>query len=74
MENYFKLKEDRFRLDIRYNILDIRNKKFFTVRDWHRLSRVKGAPFLKTFEGRLDGALRYLLYLKCPCLQKGAWN
>ncbi|KFQ60184.1 hypothetical protein N334_13527, partial [Pelecanus crispus] len=55
--NGFKLKEDRFRLDIR--------KKFFTmrvVRHWHRLPReVVEAPSLATFQARLDGALSTLL-------------
>ncbi|KFQ60670.1 hypothetical protein N334_02474, partial [Pelecanus crispus] len=53
----FKLKEGRFRVDIR--------KKFFTmklVRHWNRLPReaVK-APFLETFKVRLDGALSTLI-------------
>ncbi|KFZ58381.1 hypothetical protein N338_12838, partial [Podiceps cristatus] len=51
--NGFKLKEGRYRLDIR--------KKFFTtqvVRHWNRLPReTVDAPSLDTFKARLDGAL-----------------
>ncbi|KFP23160.1 hypothetical protein Z169_07923, partial [Egretta garzetta] len=53
----FKLREGRFRLDIR--------KKFFTVRmvkhrNW--LPReVVDAPSLETFKARLDGALSSLI-------------
>ena len=55
--NSFKLKEGRFRLDIR--------KKFFTMRvmkPWNRLPReVVDAPSLETCKVRLDGALSNLI-------------
>ncbi|KFW71672.1 hypothetical protein AS28_14093, partial [Pygoscelis adeliae] len=55
--NGFKLKESRFRLDIR--------NKFFTmkvVKHWHRLPReVVDAPSLEVFKARLDGALSNLV-------------
>ncbi|KFP11825.1 hypothetical protein Z169_11871, partial [Egretta garzetta] len=55
--NDFKLKEGRFRLDIR--------KKFFTmmvVRHWNRLPReVVDVPSLEVFKARLDGALSNLV-------------
>ncbi|KFP10422.1 hypothetical protein Z169_00919, partial [Egretta garzetta] len=55
--NGFKLKQGRFRLDIR--------KKFFTmsvIKDWNRLPReVAEAPSLETFKVRLDGALSNLI-------------
>ena len=57
----FKLKQGRFRLDIR---LDIR-KKFFTMRVvkyWNGLPReVVEAPSLETFKTRLDRALSNLI-------------
>jgi len=55
--NGFKLREGRFRLDIK--------KKFFTMRvvkHCHRLPReVVEAPSLETFKARLDGALSNLV-------------
>ncbi|KFQ72006.1 hypothetical protein N335_05483, partial [Phaethon lepturus] len=53
--NGFKLKEGRFRLDLR--------KKFFTMRKhWHRLPReVIDAPSLEPFKVRLDRALSNLI-------------
>ncbi|KFM08909.1 hypothetical protein AS27_05344, partial [Aptenodytes forsteri] len=55
--NGFKLKEGRFKLDIR--------KKFFTVRvvrHWNKLPReVVDAPSLEAFKARLDEALSNVL-------------
>jgi len=55
--NGFKLKEGRFRLDIR--------KKFFTVnmmRHWNQFPRVDvDSPSLAVFKARLDGALSNLI-------------
>ncbi|KFR13523.1 hypothetical protein N306_07481, partial [Opisthocomus hoazin] len=55
--NGFKLKEGRFRLDIR--------KKFFTmkvVKHWNRLPReAVDTPSLAVFKARLGGALSNLV-------------
>ena len=53
--NGFKLKEQRFRLDIR--------KKFFAVaRHWNRLPReAVDAPSLELLQASLDGALSNLV-------------
>ena len=63
----FKLKEGRFRLDIR--------KKFFkmrVVRHWQRLPREVGdVPSLETSQARLDGALSNLIWVKMSLLVAG---
>jgi len=65
--NGFKLKEGRFRLDIR--------KNFFTmmvVKHWNRLPReAVDAPSLAVFKARLDGALSNLVWWKMSLLMAG---
>jgi len=56
-DNGFKLKEGRFRLDIRKKIFMVR-----AVKHWNRLPReVVDAPSLETFKVKLDGALSNLI-------------
>jgi len=68
--NGCKLKEGRFRLDVR--------KKFFpmrVVRPWPRLPReAVAAPSLAGFKARLDGALSTLVWWKMSLLMAGGWN
>jgi len=53
----FKLKEGRFRSDIRKKLFVMR-----VVRHWNRLPReAVNAPSLEVFKARLDGALRNLV-------------
>ncbi|KAK4832624.1 hypothetical protein QYF61_024605 [Mycteria americana] len=55
--NGFKLKEGRFRLDIRKKVFMMR-----VAKHWNRLPRdVVDAPSLETFKARLDGALSNLI-------------
>ncbi|KFR17519.1 hypothetical protein N306_01489, partial [Opisthocomus hoazin] len=55
--NGCKLKEGRFRLDIRKIIFTIR-----VVKHWNRLPReAVAAPSLEVFKARLDGALSNLV-------------
>ena len=55
--NSCKVREGRFRLDIRKNFFTVRE-----VRHWKRLPReVVAAPSLAVFKARLDGALSNLV-------------
>ena len=70
MGNGFKLKESRFRLDVRKTSFTVR-----VVQHCNRLPRdVENAPYLETFEVRLDQALGNLIYLWCPCSLQGSWT
>ncbi|KFP11486.1 hypothetical protein Z169_07637, partial [Egretta garzetta] len=55
--NGFKLKQGRFRLDIRK-----KSSKMRVVKHWNRLPKeAVEAPSLETFKARLDGALSNLI-------------
>ena len=66
----FKLRQGRFRLDIR--------KKFFTQRvvtHWNRLSKeVVDAPSPEAFKARLDVALGSLVWWLVTLHIAGGWN
>ena len=65
--NELKLKEGKFRLDIRKNFLMVR-----VVKHRNRLPReVVEAPSLETFKARLHGALSNLIWLKMSLLTAG---
>ena len=66
--NGFKLKEDRFELDVRKMSFTVR-----MVRYWHRLPRdVVDASSLVTFKARVDQALDSLVEIWCPCSLQGS--
>jgi len=53
----FKVKEGRFRLDVRNNFFSMR-----VVKHWHKMPReAVDAPSLEVFQARLDGALSNLV-------------
>jgi len=66
----FKLKEGRFRLDVR--------RKFFTesvMRCWNKLPReVVDAPSPEVFKTRLDGALGNLIWRLVALPMAGVWE
>ena len=68
--NGFKLRQGRFRLDIR--------RKFFThrvVTRWHRLPKEGvDAPSLEAFKARLDVALGSLVWWLVTLHMVGGWN
>ena len=66
--NGFKLREGRFKSDIR----EKKSSSVRVVRHWHRLtSSVVDAPSLEIVKARLDQALGNLIYLWCPCAVQG---
>jgi len=65
--NGFKLREGRFRLDVRKKYCTMR-----VVKHWNRFPReVVDAPSLETFKARLHGALSNLVWLKMSLLTAG---
>lgn len=55
--NAYKLKEEKFRVDIKKKVFTVR-----VVRDWNRLSmETVAAPALSVFKARWDGALSNLI-------------
>jgi len=68
--NGCKLKEGRFRLDIRKEFFPMR-----AVKHWPRLPRESvDAPSLAVLKARLDGALSNLVWWKMSLLMAGGWN
>jgi len=65
--NVLKLKEGRFRLDVRKNFFAMR-----VVKHWNRFPRVvMDALSLEIFKARLDGALSNRIQLKMALLIAG---
>ena len=66
----FRLKEHRFRSDIRSKLFILR-----VVRHWHRLPRAAvDAPSLEVLKARLDGALGSLGWWEVSLPMAGDWN
>jgi len=66
----FKLKEGRFRLNLRKKLFMLR-----VARPWPRLPREVGdAPLLEPFQARLDGALSTLTWLEMSLPMAGGWT